>query len=65
MFWIMVLGLVLGFVFFKLGVYWVLLGIAQLLGKVLFVVSGAFLVVGAWRYFVRRRQTQVVRIGRG
>jgi hypothetical protein len=41
MIWMFLLAVVLGAVFFKLGVYSVVFGLVQLLAKVLFVVSGA------------------------
>lgn len=63
MFWILVLLLVMGLVFFKLGVLTVWLGIFELLGKVLFFGTGAFLLVYVGRWFVRRRREQPVRWG--
>ena len=46
MFWMLLLLLVMGLVFFKLGVLTVWFGLLQGLIKLLFVLSGAFLVVG-------------------
>ena len=56
-------AVVLAFVFFKLGVYSVLLALFQLLGKVLFFATGAFLLVYAGRWILQRRQAQTVRWG--
>ena len=53
--------LVMGLVFFKLGVLTVWFAILEGLVKVLFVVSGAFLVVAAWKWVARRRQAEPVR----
>ena len=64
MFWIVLLALVMAFVFFKLGVYSVLLGLVQVVAKVLLIVTGAFLVVAAWRWVMRRRRAEPVRFGR-
>ena len=64
MFWMFLVLLVMGFVFFKLGVYSIVLALFQLLFKVLFVLSGAFLLVAAWRWVARRRRTQPVAWGR-
>jgi len=63
MFWMFLLAVFLAVVFFKLGVYSVVFGLVQLLAKVLFVVSGAFLVVAAGRWVMRRRRMALVRIG--
>jgi uncharacterized membrane protein YidH (DUF202 family) len=60
MIWMFLLAVVLGLVFFKLGVYSVVFGLLQLMAKVLFVVSGAFLVYGAWRWLARRRASRQV-----
>ena len=54
MFWFILLVLAAGFVFFKLGVYSVLLGLFELTFKVLFLASGAFLLVWGGRWAVRR-----------
>jgi hypothetical protein len=56
MFWMVLLLLVMGLVFFKLGVLTVWFGVLQGVVKLLFVLSGAFLVVAAWKWVVRRRQ---------
>ena len=64
MFLALVLAVVLAVVFFKLGVYSVLLALFQLLGKVLFFATGAFLLVYGARWLMRRRQVQPVRWGR-
>jgi hypothetical protein len=65
MIWMFLLAVVLGAVFFKLGVYSVVLGLVQLVAKVLFFASGLFLLVyaGRWagRWFVQRRRAQPVR----
>ena len=60
MFWILVLLLVMGLVFFKLGVLTVWFALLQGMVKVLFVLSGAFLVVGAWRWVARQRRVRTV-----
>jgi hypothetical protein len=65
MIWMFLLAVVLGAVFFKLGVYSVVLGLVGVVTKVLFVVSGAFLVVAAGRWVMRRRRTALVRFGSG
>ena len=64
MFWIFLLAVVLALVFFKLGVYSVLLGLFQLLAKALFFGTGLFLLVYGARWLLRRRQAQPVRWGR-
>ena len=64
MFLALVLAVVLAFVFFKLGVYSVLLALFELLAKVLFFGTGLFLLVYAGRWLLRRRQVQPVRWGR-
>ncbi len=46
MFWLFLGALSMGVVLFKLGAYWVMFGLAQLAAKVLFVVTGAFILVG-------------------
>ena len=56
MFWMVLLLLVMGLVFFKLGVLTVWFGVLQGVLKLLFVAVGAFLVVAAWKWVVRRRQ---------
>lgn len=60
MFWIILLLLVMGLVFFKLGVLTVWFGLLQALLKVLFVVSGLFLGMAAWKWVARRRRPRVV-----
>ena len=60
MIWMFLLAVVLGAVFFKLGVYSVVLGLVQFAAKVLFVVSGAFILVAVWRWVARRRSAQRV-----
>ena len=64
MFWMIVLVVVMGFVFFKLGVYSVLLGLFELTAKVLFFGSGAVLLVWGGRSLMRRWRVQPVRWGR-
>ena len=64
MFLAFVLAVVLAVVFFKLGVYSVLLALFELLAKVLFFGTGLFLLVYAGRWLLRRRQVQPVRWGR-
>lgn len=61
---IFLLLLVMGLVFFKLGVLTVWFAILEGLVKVLFVVSGAFLFVATWKWVARRRQAEPVRWGR-
>ena len=61
MFWMFLLAVVLGAAFFKLGVYSIVFGLAQLVAKVLLVVSGSFLVVAAWKWLARRRRVQWIR----
>jgi len=63
MFLAFVVAVVLAVVFFKLGVYSVLLGLFELLAKVLFFGTGLFLLVYGTRWLMRRRQTQPVRWG--
>ena len=48
MIWMFLLAVVMGFVFFKLGVLTVMFALLQGLLKLLFVLSGLFLVVAAW-----------------
>ena len=64
MFWIFLLAVVLALVFFKMGVLTVWFGVMQGLLKLLFVLSGAFLVVAAWRWFQRRRRPHTVDLRR-
>jgi len=56
MIWMFLLAVVLGAVFFKLGVYSVVFGLVQLVAKVLFFGTGLFLLVYAGRWLLRRRQ---------
>jgi hypothetical protein len=60
----LLLALVLGLVFFKLGVLTVWFGVLQGLVKLLFVLSGAFLVVAAWRWVAQRRHMRTVDLRR-
>ncbi len=60
MFWMFLLSVVIGLVFFKLGVLTVWFGVLQGLLKLLFVVSGAFLVVAAWKWVARQRRGRIV-----
>lgn len=60
MFWMFLLSVVLGLAFFKLGVLTVWFGVLQGLLKLLFVVSGAFLVVSAWKWVARQRRGRIV-----
>jgi len=64
MFLALVLAVVLAVVFFKLGVYSVLLGLFELLAKVLFFGTGLFLLVYGARWLLQRRRVQPVRWGR-
>jgi hypothetical protein len=64
MFWILLLLLVMGLVFFKLGVLTVWFGLLQGLVKVLFVLSGAFLVVAAVKWAARQRRVRTVDLRR-
>jgi hypothetical protein len=59
MFLAFVAAVVLAVVFFKLGVYSVLLGLFQLAAKVLFFGSGLFLLVYAGRWVLNRRRRPV------
>ena len=63
MIWMFLLAVVLGAVFFKLGVYSVVFGLVQLLAKVLFFGTGLFLLVYAGRWLLQRRRAQPVRWG--
>ena len=65
MIWMFLLAVVLGAVFFKLGVYSVVFSLVSFVAKVLFVVSGAFLLVAAWRWVGRRRRVSAEPRGRG
>ena len=64
MFLIIVLLLVTGLVFFKLGVLTMLVGLFELLGKVLFFGTGLFLLVYGGRWILNRRRTQLVDLRR-
>jgi hypothetical protein len=56
-----IVGIVLAVVFFKLGVLTVLVGLFELVGKVLFFGTGLFLLVYAGRWILNRRRTRPVR----
>ena len=60
MIWFLLAAVVLGIVFFKLGVYSVVLGLFELVFKVLFFASGAFLLVYAGRLILKRRRPVTV-----
>jgi hypothetical protein len=60
----LVLAVVLAVVCFKLGVYAMLLGLLQLLAKVVFFGTGLFLMVYAGRWLLQRRQLRTVQWGR-
>jgi len=64
MFWMVLLLVVMGLVFFKLGVLTVWFGLLQGLVKVLFVLSGAFLVAAAWKWVARQRRIRTVDLRR-
>ena len=64
MFWIFVLAVLLAVVFFKLGVYSVLLGLFELLAKVLFFGTGLFLLVYSGRWILRQRRPVTVQMRR-
>ena len=55
MFMLFILGIVLAVVFFKLGVYAVLVGLFEALLKVLLLLTGGFLVVAVWKWLARHR----------
>jgi threonine/homoserine/homoserine lactone efflux protein len=59
MFLAFVLLLIMAYVFFKLGVYSVLLTIFQVLFQALLVVSGAFVVYFVWRKVMARRRGHI------
>ena len=61
MLWIVLLAVVLGLVFFKLGVLTVWFSLLQGLVKVLGVITGAFLLLAGWRWLQRRPVTIDVR----
>ena len=56
MIWMFLLAVVMGIVFFKLGVLTVWFALLQGLLKLLYVLSGLFLVVATWRCLARRRR---------
>lgn len=58
MIWMFLLAVVMGFVFFKLGVLTVMFALLQGLLKLLFVLSGLLLVVTVWRGIRRRRNAR-------
>jgi hypothetical protein len=60
----LVLAVVLAVVCFKLGVYAMLLGLLQLLAKVVFFGTGLFLLVAGGRWLLQRRRAQPVTWGR-
>ena len=64
MFLAFVMAVVLAVVFFKLGVYSVLLGLFQLAAKVLFFGTGLFLLVYAGRWLFSRRRPVTVDLRR-
>ena len=64
MFWMFLLLLVMGLVFFKLGVLTVWLGLFELLAKVLFFATGGFLLVAAWKWVGRARRERTVDLRR-
>jgi len=64
MFWMLVLFVVMAFVFFKLGAYSVVLGLFEVLAKVLAVATGALLVVSASRWAMRRWRGRTVLVWR-
>ena len=59
MFLAFVVTVVLAVVFFKLGVYSVLLALFQLAAKVLFFGTGLFLLVAGGRWLLNRRRRPV------
>jgi len=58
-----VLAAVLAVVSFKLGVFTVLVALAELVGKALFFATGLFLLVYAGRWILRRRRARTVQWG--
>ena len=64
MFWMVLLLVVMGLVFFKLGVLTVWFALLQGLVKVLFVLSGGFLVAAAWKWVARQRRGRIVDLRR-
>ena len=63
MIWMFLLAVVLGAVFFKLGVYSVVFGLVQFVATLLFFASGLFLLVYAGRWIQHRRRARLVRWG--
>lgn len=59
MIWVTLLLLVAGFLLFKLGVVTLWVGFLEVLAKALSIVTGAFLLVGAWRWIARRKGRQM------
>jgi threonine/homoserine/homoserine lactone efflux protein len=59
MFLMFIVLLIMSFVFFKLGVYSVLVAMFQGLFQVLMVVSGAFIVYFVWKKVTTRRCGQI------
>jgi len=55
MFWVILMVLVLGFVFFKLGVYSLTVSLLQAAVQVLLVVLGGIGLLAAWRRWRPRR----------
>ena len=64
MLWVVLLAVVLGLVFFKLGVLTVWFSVLQGLLKLLGLVTGAFLLIAAWRWVQRRRRPVTVDVQR-
>ncbi len=64
MLWIVLLAVVLGLVFFKLGVLTVWFSLLQGLVKVLGVLTGAFLLLAGWRWLQRRRRPVTIDVRR-
>jgi len=58
-----VMAVVLAVVFFKLGVFSVLVALSELVGKVLFFGTGFFLLLYAGRWILRRRRARTVQWG--
>ncbi len=61
MIWVVLLLLVMGLVFFKLGVLTVWFGVLQGLLKFLAIVSGVALLTYVWRWVASRRRPRTVR----
>ena len=64
MIWMFLLAVVMGLVFFKLGVLSVMFALLQGLLKLLFVLSGLFLVVAGLKWLARRRRPATVDLRR-